>query len=313
MTLLVLGNPLDRRLAMLDRLPEGTRIVAGERLEAFLEAAQEAEVLLSWFAGRELLEAVIERAPRLRWVHSASVGVDTVLVPALVERPIVLTNARGVYSAALGEFALAAMLFFAKDLRRMVRSQGEGRWDPFDVEMLKGQVLGIAGYGDIGHAVAERARAFGMRILALRRRVEADPLVERADSLREMLAASDYVAAALPLTAGTRGLIGERELAAMKASAVLINLGRGPVVEEAALVRALEGKRIRGAVLDVFDEEPLPAGHPFYRLENVLLSPHCADHTAGWMEETLELFLENFERFRRGEALRNVVDKVRGY
>jgi phosphoglycerate dehydrogenase-like enzyme len=313
MTLLVLGNPLDRRLAMLDRLPEGTRIVAGERLEAFLEAAQEAEVLLSWFAGRELLEAVIERAPRLRWVHSASVGVDTVLVPALVERPIVLTNARGVYSAALGEFALAAMLFFAKDLRRMVRSQGEGRWDPFDVEMLKGQVLGIAGYGDIGHAVAERARAFGMRILALRRRVEADPLVERADSLREMLAASDYVVAALPLTAGTRGLIGERELAAMKASAVLINLGRGPVVEEAALVRALEGKRIRGAALDVFDEEPLPAGHPFYRLENVLLSPHCADHTAGWMEETLELFLENFERFRRGEALRNVVDKVHGY
>jgi phosphoglycerate dehydrogenase-like enzyme len=313
MTLLVLGNPLDRRLAMLDRLPEGTRIVAGERLEAFLEAAQEAEVLLSWFAGRELLEAVIERAPRLRWVHSASVGVDTVLVPALVERPIVLTNARGVYSAALGEFALAAMLFFAKDLRRMVRSQGEGRWDPFEVEMLKGQVLGIAGYGDIGHAVAERARAFGMRILALRRRVEADPLVERADSLREMLAASDYVVVALPLTAGTRGLIGERELAAMKASAVLINLGRGPVVEEAALVRALEGKRIRGAVLDVFDEEPLPAGHPFYRLENVLLSPHCADHTAGWMEETLELFLENFERFRRGEALRNVVDKVHGY
>lgn len=303
-------------MAMLERLREGTRVAIGDRVEALAEAAGEAEALLSWFAPRELLEAVLERAPRLRWVHSASVGVDTVLVPALIERPIVVTNARGVYSAALGEFAITAMLFFAKDLRRMVRSQGEGRWDQFEVEMLKGRVLGIVGYGDIGHRVAELARAFGMRVFALRRRVEDDPLAERvyaSDQLREMLGASDYVVVALPLTAATRGLIGEAELAAMKPSAVLINLGRGPVVDEPALVRALEGKRIRGAALDVFNEEPLPAGHPFYRLENVLLSPHCADHTAGWVEQTMELFLENFARFSSGQPLKNVVEKAEGY
>jgi phosphoglycerate dehydrogenase-like enzyme len=304
---------------MLDRLPNQTRIAAGDRPEAFEEAARDADAILSWFAPRDLIECVLAMAPRVRWMHSASVGVESVLFPALVESSVTLTNARGAYSPALGEFVLAAMLSFAKDLRRMLRSQEAGRWDQFDVEMLEGSVLGIVGYGDIGRAVAERARAFGVRIFALRRRPElckGDPLIERAfpnEQLHEMLAASDHVAAALPLTPETRGLIGTPELAVMKRSAVLINVGRGPVIDEPALVRALEEKRIRGAALDVFDQEPLPEGHPFYRLENVLLSPHCADHTAGWLERSMELFLENFERFDTGEPLKNVVDKRLGY
>jgi phosphoglycerate dehydrogenase-like enzyme len=128
-----------------------------------------------------------------------------------------------------------------------------------------------------------------------------------------MLARSDYVVAAMPLTPESRGMIGQAEIDVMKPTVVLVNIGRGPVVNEAALVRALEDKRIRGAALDVFETEPLPAGHPFYRLENVLLSPHAADHTPDWKERTMRLFLENFERFRRGEPLLNVVDKKRGY
>ncbi len=318
-TLLVLGDPLDRRLAMLERLRGETRIAAGDRPEAFEQTAPDADAILSWFAPCELVECVLAMAPRVRWIHSASAGVESLLIPAIVERAVTLTNARGAYSAALGEFVLAAMLFFAKDLRRMVRSQAAGQWDPFEVEMLKGSVLGIVGYGDIGRAVAARAHPFGMRIFALRRRPElcqGDPLLERAfpnERLHEMLAASDYVAAALPLTAETHGLIGVPELSAMKPSAVLINVGRGPVIDEPALVRSLEEKRIRGAALDVFEHEPLPEGHPFYRLENVLLSPHCADHTTGWLERSMELFLENFERFREGEPLKNVVDKRLGY
>jgi phosphoglycerate dehydrogenase-like enzyme len=258
-------------------------------------------------------------APRVRWIHSASVGVENVLFPALIESPVTLTNARGAYSAALGEFVLAAVLFFAKDLRRMTTSQASGKWDQFDVEMLQGRVLGIVGYGDIGRAVADRTRGFGMRIFALRRRPELsrkDPLIERAfpdEQLGEMLAASDYVVVALPLTPATNRLIGAEVLAAMKPSAVLINVGRGPVVDEGALIAALEANRIRGAALDVFEREPLPEGHPFYRLRNVLLSPHCADHTAGWQEQSMELFLANFERFRKGEPLENVVDKRAGY
>lgn len=319
LTLLVLARPTDRHLAMLERLPADTRIVTGDRPEAFSSAAGEADALLAWFTNRELLEQVFKMAPRVRWVHVSSAGLDSLLFPELAESPAPLTNARGAFSWSLAEFALAAILFFAKGLRRLVRSQEAGTWDQFDVEAVHGKTLGIVGYGDIGRAVAERAHPFGMKILALRRRPElsADgPPIERAfppQSRRELLALSDYVVVAAPLTAETRGLVGEAEIGAMKTSAVLINIGRGPVIDERALVRALEEQRIRGAALDVFDEEPLPAGHPFYRLENVLLSPHSADHTVGWIAQSMEIFLDNFERFCQGLPLRNVVDKRRGY
>jgi len=167
--------------------------------------------------------------------------------------------------------------------------------------------------------VGWRAHALGMKVLALRRRPElarGDPYVAEAFGAghkHEMMTRSDYVVAAAPLTPETRGMIGRPEFDAMKSTAVLINIGRGPVVDEAALVLALESKRIRGAALDVFDTEPLPAGHPFYKLDNVLLSPHAADHTPDWKERTMRLFIENFERFRRGEPLLNVVDKTLGY
>jgi phosphoglycerate dehydrogenase-like enzyme len=158
----------------------------------------------------------------------------------------------------------------------------------------------------------------GMQVIALKRRPAAggDEFAERIfppEQRVEMIALSDYVVAAAPLTAETRGLIGEAEIAAMKPGAVLINIGRGPVIDEAALVRALTEKRIKGAALDVFETEPLPAGHAFYGMENVLLSPHCADHTADWEANAMRFFIEQFERFRRGEPLRNVVDKRRGY
>jgi phosphoglycerate dehydrogenase-like enzyme len=167
--------------------------------------------------------------------------------------------------------------------------------------------------------VAERAHAFGMNLLALRRRPElcaADPLGAEAfapERRLEMISRCDYLVVASALTPATRGMIGAREIAAMKPNAVLINVGRGPVVEEAALVEALSARRIRGAALDVFEVEPLPAGHPFYSLDNVLLSPHCADHTEGWLEMAVQLFVDNCRRYLAGEPLWNVVDKRQGY
>jgi phosphoglycerate dehydrogenase-like enzyme len=318
-TLLVLARPDDPHLAMLERLPGDTRILAGDSPEAFEAAAGEADAIFAWSGNAELLDRVLRMAPRVRWVQASSAGVDGLLGPALVESQAELTNARGAFSGALGEFALAAILFFAKDLRRMMRSQAQGMWDQFDGQLVHGKALGIVGYGDIGHAVAQRAHPLGMRILAARRRPERsanDPLIERAfpsEARRELMAASDYVVVAAPLTPETRGSVGEAEIGAMKPEAVLINIGRGPVVDERALVRALEEKRIRGAALDVFEREPLEAGHPFYRLENVLLSAHCADHTVGWLARSMEVFLANFERFRQGLPLRNVVDKRCGY
>src|SRR4029077_17554473 len=215
----------------------------------------------------------------------------------------------GVFSPSLGEFALAAILYFAKDLRRMIRNQMCGVWEQFDVTMVSGQTLGIWGYGSIGRAVATRASALGMHVLALRRVSQAsneDPLIDNVyapEELLEMLRRCDYVVVTVPLTEQTRGLIGDTEFAVMNKNAVVINLGRGPTVEEGAMIKALSEGRIRGAALDVFDQDPLPQGHPFYSLENVLLSPHCADHTPDWLDDAMRFFLEQLERYRRGESL----------
>lgn len=318
-TILVLAQPAEKQLAMLDALPDETTIAVGDNREAFESAAAGADVVLAWSGTRDLLQEVLRMAPGVQWVHSRSAGLDTVLFPELVESSVILTNARGVFSQSLGEFAIAAALFFAKDLRRMVRSQEAGRWDQFDITEIRGKTMGIVGYGDIGKAVASRAKAMGMRVVALRRSPERsadDPHVDEVmplERLEELMRQSDYVTAAAPLSDSTRGLIGEKALAAMKSEAVIINIGRGPVIDEASLVRVLRERRIRGAALDVFDQEPLPEGHPFYGLDNLLLSPHCADHTPTWLEDAMQFFIDNFARFHKGEPLLNVVDKRRGY
>lgn len=282
------------------------------------DAATGVSVILQWSGTREMLRDAFAKCKDVRWVHSRFAGVDAVLFPELVASDVVMTNGKGVFSAALGEFALMGMLYFAKDLPRLRRSQAAGKWDPFESERIEGRTVGIVGYGDIGQAVATRARAMGMQVFATKRHVpkRPDAVVEqyfKSAELREMLALCDYVVVAAPLTEETRHMMGDAEFAAMKPTAVLINVGRGPVVDTDALVRALSEKRIRGAALDVVEPEPLPAGHPLYAMENVMLSPHCADVVAGWNEDSMRFFLEQYARFEKGEPLMNVVDKGLGY
>jgi phosphoglycerate dehydrogenase-like enzyme len=306
MTLLALAPPAERWLAALDRLPADLRIVAGNTAEAFSAGAcAEAEAVLTIGSYRALLEELWPRMPRLRWVHSLSAGLETLLFPALVESPVVLTNSRGVFARSLSEFALAGMLWFAKDLNRMRRQQAAARWEKFNVTELHGRTLAIVGHGSIGRETAHRAEAFGMTVRAFRRSGSA--------GLQDTLRGADYVLVSAPLTAETRGLIGAPELALLPPHAVLLNLGRGPVVDEAALVAALRKGRLRGAVLDVYDTEPLPPGHPFWGMDNVLLSPHCADNTDTWMDEAMDLFVRNFESWASGQPLENITDKRAGY
>lgn len=317
--LLVLSSPTADHLRLLDRLPEPVDILTGNDPEFASAHAASAEVIFVGSSEGDLLRMIFPLAQEVRWVHSMSAGVEKILFPELVESPVPLTNGKGAFTGALAEFALASILFFAKDLRQLVRNQQAGQWKQFDIELIRGQVLGIVGYGDIGRESARLARAFGMKVVAVRRRTalsNQDSDLERTyspEELREMLAGSDYVLVTTPLTPETRGMIGEAELAAMKPSAVIINLGRGPVIVESALIAALTARKIRGAALDVFDEEPLEAGHPFYSLENLLLSPHSADHTVGWADLAMHVFIENFERFRAGKPLLNMVDKKAGY
>jgi phosphoglycerate dehydrogenase-like enzyme len=315
---LVIDNPQNDYLAPLRRPSESLKVVISEQLNVLQEVAPEAEVIMI-VGDPALLRAIFPRAARLRWLHSFSAGVEAVLFPELVASPVVLTNARGVYKSALAEFVIASALYFAKDLPRMLRNREAGLWDRYDVAELRGKSMGIVGYGETGRACAELARPFGMTLYGLRRRPElsqGDPLLTRvfgADGLLELLALCDYVVLAAPSTSATRRLIGEREIAAMKRHAVLINVGRGSSLDEAALIRALAGDRIRGAALDVFEAEPLPAGHAFWGVKNLLLSPHIADHTPRWQGLSVQFFLKNLQRFVQGLPLHNVVDKHAGY
>jgi len=317
--LLVLNDPAAPYLKHLSKLPDSTDIVVSERAEAFEKHAGDAEAVFVGMGCSGLFRSLWPSLRAVRWVHSFAAGVEGLLFPEFVASPVTCTNSRGVFAPSLGEFVLAAVLFFAKDVRRMLRQQALRLWEPFDVEEVRGKTMGIVGYGEIGRAAAARAKALGMRVIALRRRSpggEKDPYADRVTSNKELhpiLAESDYVVISAALTPETRGLIGARELAVMKPTAVLINVGRGPVVEEAALIDALRRGRIRGAALDVFVHEPLPSDHPFWSLENVLISPHCADHTTTWLDDAMELFIDNFRRFAAGAPLRNLVDKEAGY
>jgi phosphoglycerate dehydrogenase-like enzyme len=313
-TVLVVAQEDDPQLAML----KGLRHIVGREPAAFASAVKDPVVILNWSGPGKVLREVFLMCQDVRWVHSRSAGLDSTLFPELVASPVPLTNGSGVFSQSLGEFALAAILYFAKDFRRMLRNQMAGVWEQFDVEEIDGQTVGIVGYGDIGRAVAKRVRAMGMKVLATRRHPpqQADPLIDqfyKTEALLEMLAACDYVVVCLPLTTETHHMISDAQFAAMKPTAVIINVGRGPVVDEAAMVRALTAKRIKGAGLDVFEHEPLPPGDPMYRLENVLLSPHCADHTAQWLNQAMRFFLEQYRRFTSQEPLENVVNKNLGY
>jgi phosphoglycerate dehydrogenase-like enzyme len=320
LSILVLAAPDEPQLSVLDDLRETASVVIGNSAQAFKSAAASAGVIFNWSGSLSLIRDVFLMSPGVRWIHSRSAGLERTLFPELIASDVVMTNGSGVFSPSLGEFALAAILYFAKDFRRMIRNQMAARWEPFDILPISGQTVGIVGYGDIGRAVASRVRAMGMNVLAVRRHAptqnNSDPFAQRIyspDQRLAMLPQCDYVVVAAPLNAETVGLINEAEFAAMKSSAVIINVGRGPVIDERATVNALSHNKIKGAALDVFDEEPLPANHPFYKLENVLLSPHCADHTPDWLDNAMRFFLVQFEKFRRGEPLLNVVDKKLGY
>jgi phosphoglycerate dehydrogenase-like enzyme len=308
------GASPDPQMRMLGDLPH--RIAASSG--AVASPDEPADVLLHWSGSRDLLRAAFLANPGVRWVHTRSAGIDKILFPELVASAVLLTNGSGVFSPSLGEFALAAILYFAKDIRRLLRNQAVERWEQFAMEEVSGQTAGIVGFGDIGRAIATRLHAMGMQILALKRHAPAalDPLVTRfyqPGELNAMLGQCDYVLVSTPLTPQTHHMIGDAAFKAMKASAVVINVGRGPVIDQAALMRALSERRIRGAGLDVFEKEPIAPGDPIWKLDNVLISPHCADQTAGWLDRAMLFFLAQYRRFASGEPLQNIVDKRLGY
>jgi phosphoglycerate dehydrogenase-like enzyme len=273
---------------------------------AILAGAFSPEILAAWPAGGR------------RWLHSTGAGVERLLFPELVASDVVVTNSRGAHRVAMPEFVLMAMLAWTHHLPALIRAQSRREWIKPVPGEVAGKTLGLLGYGEIGRAVAARAGALGVRCLALRRNPgAAGPSgVERVygpEAIGDFLGECDFVVNSLPLTAETRGLLDGRALRAMRPDAVLINLGRGPTVVEADLLRALREGWIGGAVLDVFDVEPLPPDSPFWALENVLITAHTSGNSAHYLERAVDIFCDNLKRFGAGEPLRNLVDKGLGY
>ena len=278
-----------------------------------------AEVLLLGSVPASVLDHVVTRSSRLRWIHSASAGVDRVTTPVVRDRDLVVTNARGVFSRPIAEYVVMMSLAIARRLPQLLELQRERTWQPLRGRELAELTIGIVGYGSIGNELSRLLQPFGCRVLATRRHPERgagdSPNVELhgLERLDEVLRASDIVVVAAPLTNATAGLIGAEALSQMREDAWLINIARGRLVDEIALRRALTSGWIGGAVLDVFAEEPLPPESPFYDLPNVVITPHTSWASDRVVERTVDLFVENLRSFRAGEPMRNLVDLDAGY
>lgn len=305
--------------ALRDAFPDVTFTRVSSREEAD-RAIPEADVVYGWAVNRDNFHL----AKRLRWIQVTAAGVTPLMFPALVESDVILTNGRGLHSVAMAEHAIGVMLMFVRKLHIARDYQNVRHWaqdvmwaDPPPFGTLVDATLGLVGLGSVGGEIATRARAMGMRVIAVRRNPESDGTpadeVWGPDRLGDLMEASDFVILTPPLTDATRGMIGAAEIGRMRPHAVLVNLGRGALVDEKALTQALSTHRIAGAALDVFEKEPLPRDKPLWVMPNVIATPHISGLGPDYWARAVDLFRRNLERFLRDEPLENVVDKRAGY
>lgn len=290
------------------------------------------EVMLRGWITSDAFDRILARAPRLSWVHSATSGVERALTPSALERGVVVTNARGVFSRPIAEYVVMMILAVSRRLPQLLELQRERTWQPLEGTELRDVTVGIVGLGSIGRAVGALATAFGCRVVAVRRRAGAgmestavddedgrslgEIMLDRVggpETLPELLAESDFIVLAAPLTPETEDMINAETLALVKPGAWLINVARGRLIDERALIRALRDGQLGGAVLDMFRDEPLPPMSSFYDLPNVIVTPHTAWSSGRVLDRSVELFCDNLRRFATGEPLLNVVDPSAGY
>lgn len=310
--------PIDFSAEIELHLPPDAQVVRSDSDGNLDGDASDADVYFNGFYSKDTtLHKMLAVAPKLRWQHTPSAGVDRILTPTFLERDIILTNGAGVYAIPIAEFVLAFILNHAKQLPELQVLQAQHHWKKgFEVQELYDTTLLIIGAGEIGQAIAQRASAFGLRVWGSRRHPQPLPGFERvvgADEWLTLLPQADYVVVATPLTPETRGSIDVTALRSMRSSAYFINIARGAIVDEDALITALSEGWIAGAGLDVFSTEPLPPESPFWSMPNVFVTPHCSGFSVHLIQRSISLFLDNLTRYRAGTPLRNVVDRTAGY
>jgi len=305
-----LGDFVGRLLR--EALP-GREVVVWQSEAELRAGLPDAEVLLSFRPPKGVWAA----ARRLRLIQMMGAGVDALLPAPDLPAGVQVANARGLHGAQMSEFALAMLLALAKRVPRALEQQREHLWKMYGIPQLAGKTLGILGLGAIGAAVAEKARAFDMRVIGTQREAKPVPHVELvlagAAGTERVLRESDFLVVLLPLTPETRGLLGARELDLAKPGAFLVNLARGGIVDEDALLERLRSGHIAGAALDVFAQEPLPASHALWDAPNAILTPHLAGLEPEYLKRLVELSVDNVQRLESGRPLRNRVDRARGY
>jgi phosphoglycerate dehydrogenase-like enzyme len=310
-------------LARIRAAAPGARLVSVS-LEGLSDSPlDDVEVLLRGPMPAASFDRLLARCPRLSWVHSATAGVERLLTAEAAGRGLTITNARGVFSEPIAEYTMMMILAVVRRLPELMELQRERTWQPLPARELRQVTVGIVGLGSIGRAVARLATAFGAQVIATRRDPdrgdgrEAIPdgldRILSHDQLPELLAASDFVVLALPLTSTTDKLMDARRLAQMKRGAWLINVARGRLVDQSALLRALRNGSLGGAILDTLWEEPLPPGSPLWDAPGLIITPHTSWSSGRVLDRSIELFCENLARFRDGRELLNIVDPEAGY
>src|SRR2546427_3666354 len=302
-----------------ERFPHVTFTHAVSDAEA-MSGIESADVALA----SRLSASMVEHAPRLRWVHSTAAAVGILPLKEIAARGILVTNSRGIQAPAMAEFVIGGLLVLARRFHLMLAAQRERRWIQNELTSdvwpwsVRGQTMTIVGLGTIGHEVARRAHAFGMRVIGIRRRTDQPKpsFVDRIagpDELESALRGCDVLVIAAPFSDQTDRLMSGERLAMLNRGAIVINVARGQIIDEAALISALESGHLGGAVLDVFRHEPLDPASPLWTLPNVIISPHVSGVRPDHWDEVIDLFLENLRRFEHGDPLLNLVDVRAGY
>ena len=307
------------RAKILEAAP-GSRLIPVSAEGVADEPIDEVEVLLrGWSLGGDALDRFAGRAPKLRWIHSVSVGVEAILTPVVCLRGLAITNGRGVFDQPIGEYVMTMILATCRRLPALLELQRERTWQPIEAVEMAETTIGLIGLGGIGREVARLAAPFGPRMVAIRRRVDVGPVpagvrvLGGLEALPELLSMSDFAVLALPLTAATQGVINDDALWQAKRGSWLINVARGALVDERALLRALRDGPLGGAILDAFRDEPLAENSPFFRLPNCIVTAHTSWSSKAVLDRTLDVFCENLRLYRSGEPLNHLVDTEAGY
>lgn len=313
LNILVINNLAERHMKAIKSVAPNCNVITCD-FEKAAEYIRDIDILVTW--GTMDIRPLFLAAPKLVWVHSLSAGVESLVFPEMKSSNTLLTNSKGIHGIPVSEHVFAMMLAFTRGLHLFIHQQAKHQWKRLNVDEIHGKTMGIVGLGSIGREIAKKAKGMGMNVVASKQTMTTELFVDELyppEKLHELLSLSDFVVTALPLLEETKDLFTINEFAVMKPSAYFINIARGSIIKQDDLVAALEQGLIKGACLDVFEEEPLSATSPLWDMSNVIITPHVAGLSPNYLDRAVKLFADNLSRFLQKKEMLNSIDKLKGY